>query len=83
MPIVLVQNSVMANPGYDWKDLEGEQYHFPNQYKNRCTSGTPFVYYRGTRRADGKRAIPEYFGSGRIGEVWRDESIPESAPKKD
>ena len=83
MPLVLVQNPVIVNEGYDWKDIEGEQYHFPNQYKNRCATGTPFVYYRGTRRPDGKRAAPEYFGHGRIGEVWRDETIPESSPKKD
>src|SRR3954447_13152052 len=83
MPLVLVQNPVKVNADYDWKDIEGERYHFPNQYKNRCVSGTAFVYYRGTRRADGKRGDPEYFGYGRIGEVWRDESIPESTPKKD
>jgi hypothetical protein len=83
MPLVLVQNPVTVNAEYDWKDVEGERYHFPNQYKNRCAPGTPFVYYRGTRRAGGKRASPEYFGHGRIGEVWRDEAIPESAPKKD
>jgi hypothetical protein len=83
MPLVLVQNPVIVNEGYEWKDIEGEQYHFPNQYKNRCATGTPFVYYRGTRRPDGKRAAPEYFGHGRIGEVWRDETIPEFRPKKD
>lgn len=83
MPLVLVQNPVIVNAGYEWKDIEGEQYHFPNLYKNRCVTGTPFVYYRGTRRPDGKRAAPEYFGHGRIGEVWRDGAIPESRPKKD
>lgn len=83
MPLVLVQNPVIVNEGYKWKDIEGEQYHFPNQYKNRCVTGTPFVYYRGTRRPDRKRAAPEYFGHGRIGEVWRDETISESRPKKD
>lgn len=83
MPLVLVTNPVKVNEGYDWKDIEGEQYHFPNQYKNRRAPGTQFVYYRGTRRAGGKRAEPEYFGCGYIGEVWRDDSISESAPKKD
>ena len=82
MPIVLVQNPVIVNDGYDWKDIKGEQYHFPNQYKNRCTADTPFVYYRGTRRADGTRALGEYFGHGYIGEVWRDETIPDSTPKR-
>jgi hypothetical protein len=83
MPLVLVQNPVKVNQGYDWKDIVGEQYHFPNQYKNRCVAGTPFVYYRGTRRLDSKRAVPEYFGHGSIGTVWRDDTIPESRPKKD
>jgi hypothetical protein len=82
MPIVLVQNPVTVNEAYEWKDIEGEQYHFPNQYKNRCKPGTPFVYYRGTRRSDGRRGTPEYFGYGRIGEVWRDSTIPESFPRR-
>jgi hypothetical protein len=83
MPLVLVQNPVIVNQEYEWKDIVGEQYHFPNQYKNRCRPGSPFVYYRGTRRANGKRAVPEYFGHALIGTVWRDEAIPESQPKKD
>lgn len=78
MPIVLVQNPITVNDEYAWKDIEGEQYHFPNQYKNRCKPGIPFVYYRGTRRSNGKRGIPEYFGYGRVGEVWRDSAVPES-----
>lgn len=82
MPIVLVQNPITVNDEFDWKDIEGEQYHFPNQYKNRCKPGTPFVYYRGTRRPSGKRATPEYFGYGRVGEVWRDSAIPESEPRR-
>jgi hypothetical protein len=32
------------------------------------------VYYRGVRRAAGRRGPAEYFGHGRIGNVWRDES---------
>src|SRR5262249_35859279 len=83
MPVVLVQNPIIIDPEYDWKDILGEQYHFPNKYKNRCRPGTPFVYYRGARRPGGKRARPEYFGHGMIGEVWRDAEIPELSPKKD
>lgn len=82
--LVLVENEVTADRKFDdWKDVTGERYHFPNQYRNRCIEGTPFVYYRGVRRAGGKRGRPEYFGIGRIGEVWRDPSVLESAPKKD
>ena len=83
MPLVLVQNERTATEAYEhWKDVTGEQYHFPNQYKNRVVTGTPFVYYRGMRRADGKRGTPEYFGCGVIGAVWRDDDIPESDPKR-
>src|SRR5262245_40805822 len=40
MQLVLVQNPVIVNQGYEWKDILGAQYHFPNQYKNRCAPGT-------------------------------------------
>jgi hypothetical protein len=82
MPLVLVQNPVIIDPEFDWKDILGEQYHFPNKYKNRCRPNVQFIYYRGTRRPGGKRAEPEYFGYGRIGEVWRDTAISETTPKK-
>jgi hypothetical protein len=83
MPLVLVQNERTATEEYEhWKDVTGEQYHFPNQYKNRIVAGTPFVYYRGTRRAGGGRGTPEYFGCGMIGNVWRDDEFPESKPKR-
>ena len=55
MPIALVQNERTAAEAYEhWKDITGEQYHFPNQYKNRVVPGQCFIYDRGTRRADGK-----------------------------
>ncbi len=83
MALVLVQNERTATEMYEhWRDVTGEQYHFPNQYKNRVVAGTPFVYYRGTRRVGGRRGTPEYFGCGVIGEVWRDEDIPGSEPKR-
>jgi hypothetical protein len=81
--IVLAQNEVTVNPAYQWKDILGEQYHFPNQYRNIILPGTPFVYYRGVRRQFGKRALPEYIGCGFVGTVWRDDSVSESAPKRD
>jgi hypothetical protein len=46
-------------------------------------SGERFVYYRGLRRAGEKRGNAEYFGTGLIGEVLRDDRIPQDAPKKD
>jgi len=82
-PLVLTQQVRTAGGRHDgWKDVEGERYHFPNQYRNKVRTGRPFVYYRGTRRARG-RGEPQYFGWGRIGEVYRDTTVPENAPKKD
>lgn len=73
MPLILVQNEITAGNKYDhWQDDEGVQYHFPNQYKGKVKEGEAFIYYKGSRRADNKRGIPEYFGFGRIGKVWRD-----------
>jgi hypothetical protein len=71
MPIVLTTNEKIIS-GHTWKDREGEQYHFPNQYRNKIVSGERFVYYRGVHRADGKRGKMEYFGVGLIGDVWLD-----------
>jgi hypothetical protein len=72
-PLVLVENEVTVDARYDdWKDVTGERYHFPNQYRNRFVVGRPFVYYRGTRRISRQRGTPEYFGVGTVGEVWQD-----------
>jgi hypothetical protein len=81
-PLVLVQNERTAGGHFDhWEDVTGERYHFPNQYRNRVVPGRPFVYYRGVRRS-GERGTPEYFGTGRVGQVWRDGRIAESEPKR-
>jgi hypothetical protein len=71
---VLTQNEGYAGTVYDWKDVTGEHYQFPNQYRTRIVPGTRFVYYRGARRADGSRAVPEYFGTGVVGDVYLDVS---------
>jgi hypothetical protein len=70
--IVLTQNEGYAGTVYDWKDVTGEHYQFPNQYRRRIVPGARFVYYRGERRADGRRAVPEYFGTGVVGDVYLD-----------
>jgi hypothetical protein len=81
-PLVLFEAEVTAGGAYDnWQDMTGEQYHFPNQYRNRVVHDRRFVYYRGVRRAGGARGRAEYFGHGRIGEVWFDESSL-SQPRK-
>src|SRR6185503_16885091 len=83
-PLVLVENEATVGGRYDdWKDVTGERYHFPNQYRNRVIPGRPFVYYRGSRRAHGRRGQPEDFGYGTIGDVWRDPDVPTDAPKRD
>lgn len=82
-PLILAENEVTFEGRYDhWQDVTGERYHFPNQYKGLILSGRPFVYYRGTRRKGGKRQTPEYFGYGRIGEVWLDPENSQNMPKK-
>jgi hypothetical protein len=81
-PLVLVENEVMADPKFaGWKDVTGERYHFPNQYRARIRTGRQFVYYRGSRRAGGKKASPEYFGVGKIGEVWVDPDTAAAAAR--
>lgn len=78
MPIVLVQNEVVADPeAHNWADVEGVQYHYPSKYQRFIQPGVEFVYYRGVHRVDGKRRPHgEYFGQGEIGSIWRD---PENA----
>src|SRR5438046_3155090 len=81
-PIVLVENEVTAGGHYDhWQDVTGERYQFPNQYRNKVLPGRRFVYYRGARRITGRRAIPEYFGYGVIGEVEVDLSAQASGAR--
>ncbi len=72
MPLVLTTNEIVLNPDHAWNDIEGVQYHYPNQYKNKIKPGERFVYYRGVNRKDGKRAQAEYFGRGVIGEIRPD-----------
>ena len=81
MPIVLTSNEIILS-GYSWKDREGEQYHFPNQYRNKIVHGERFAYYRGVHRADGQRGEMEYFGVGEIGEVWLDPDTEELNAQK-
>jgi hypothetical protein len=81
--LVLVENEVTVGGEYDfWADDTGARYQFPNQYRNRVRPGVPFVYYRGVRRADGRRGAAEYFGTGVIGEVWPDPEQPSDTPPR-
>lgn len=79
-PIVLTEIEKTVRDKYAWKDVTGEQYHYPNQYRNKVVPGRPFIYYAGKRAGNESESLT-YFGTGRIGEVWRDEDVPETAPK--
>lgn len=74
MALVLTTNEVVLNPDHVWNDVEGVQYHYPNQYKNKVRTGERFVYYRGVHRKGGRTAPAEYFGTGRIGDIRADPS---------
>jgi hypothetical protein len=57
-PLVLFEAEATAGGDYDdWNDLTGEQYHYPNQYRNRVVEGRRFIYYRGVRRRGGARGL--------------------------
>jgi hypothetical protein len=55
VPLVLASNDVNVSDRYNWKDIAGVQYHYPNGYRNLILTGVEFVYYRGIRRANGAR----------------------------
>lgn len=76
MALVLVHNAVVANPAHQWDDVEGVHYHYPSKYRGKIVTGAPFVYYRGVHRPGGKRGQAEYFGAGRIGDIWPDPDRP-------
>lgn len=81
--LVLTQNEVYAGEDFGWEDQTGVQYEFPSKYRSLIKPGTPFVYYRGRRRANGKSAAPDYFGHGVIGAVNPSLDQPaEKAPRR-
>ncbi len=78
----LTTNDGVQDSDWGWKDVLGESYHFPNQYRNMIIPGRQFIYYHGVKQGDGKRRdAPEYFGRGTIGVVTRDDTIPTTEPK--
>ena len=72
MPLILTQNEVTVNDAHDWKDIEGEQYHYLTKYRNKIKEGERFIYYQGVNRAGGKKGEAHYFGTGRLGTIWQD-----------
>lgn len=81
MPLVLTSNDSNVSDRYQWKDVTGVQYHYPNIYRNLIKAGEPFIYYRGVRRTSGPRRPAEYFGQGTIGSIWPDPETADAAPK--
>lgn len=82
--LVLVQNDVTWHSRHaDFHDQTGTQYHFIRRYLGKVVPETPFVYYRGLRRADGSvRPTAEYFGCGVIGQVWEDDAPADAQPQR-
>lgn len=39
MPLILTSNEVTASADYDWEDVTGVQYHYPNGYRNLIRRG--------------------------------------------
>lgn len=69
--LVLVQTESTKDGKYDlWEDNTGEQYHYPNGYKNRIQPGKSFIYYKTQLRKGGGTGVAGYFGYGVIGEVF-------------
>ena len=80
MPLILTSNEVIAGDDYDWEDVTGVQYHYPNGYRNLIRPGERFIYYRGVRRAGKKRGCgqgqheeesPGRFEHRSLVETWR------------
>jgi hypothetical protein len=68
LPLALTVNErSVADRGYE--DRIGISYEYPRAYQRRVRPGDCFVYYRGGRRADSSRQMPDYLGAGIIGEV--------------
>jgi len=82
LPLILTNNEVIQS-GHDWKDILGEQFHFPNGYLNkiRANEGKQFIYYRGGQRADNSRGEPAYIGTGIIGYIFEDPDTLDLRPR--
>ena len=53
--LVLMQAEATKDGKYDhWEDTTGEQYHYPNKYRNLVQSGKSFIYYKTRLRKGGR-----------------------------
>jgi hypothetical protein len=72
MPLILTQNESNSESHFDYADVEGVQYQYPNQYRNKIKPGERFIYYRGSIDLNRKKRTPHYFGHGIIADVGLD-----------
>ena len=79
--LILTANHSNANGGYDYDDVEGSSYEFPNSHRNTIVPGAQFIYYRGSRDVSGAKIVPAYFGIGEIAQVT-ELSEPETPAKE-
>ena len=62
LPMVIVVGSPALETLYH--NVVGEQFNFPNRYRDMVIPGRPFVYFRSRERGE-----MEYFGCGIIGDI--------------
>ena len=68
MPLVFAENE-LSESGIEYDDRTGVSYEFPRRYRQLIQPGERFVYYRGRKRKDNRRALQVYFGTGIVGDV--------------
>jgi hypothetical protein len=68
VPLVLAMNEA-SESGISYEDVPYVAYEYPITYRRRMAEGTPFVYYRGRKRAGGGRQVPAYIGAGIVGSI--------------
>jgi hypothetical protein len=56
-----------SESGISYEDVPYVAYEYPIAYRRRMQDGTPFVYYRGRKKAGGGRQVPAYIGTGIVG----------------
>ena len=76
MPLVFAENEATES-GISYDDRTGISYQYPGRYRRVIQSGERFIYYRGRRTKVGRRMPQIYFGSGGVGNTFRDPNQPD------
>lgn len=66
---------IAENDESQWDDKTGEYYHFPSKYKNKLTTGSKIIYYKGKRKNKNFIRLSDnahYFGIATIGIIQKD-----------